>query len=185
MSIAKSPTPPAAIAPSGAAPIPISADPIVLAHRRQGRARALTSLGRRDAADADAHLQPLLEIRRPVRQAPGRELRSVSLVWQTSDALIFAQRPDGRRIKFIRVGATNRWNEDKPTPVAYILKNADGTYAHYTEDNGIEAYDGGGKPLKIANAHGIGWTYTYTEPLPDEDHAHLGPLRHARGRRAS
>ncbi len=89
-----------------------------------------------------------------------------SLVWQSSDALIFAQRPDGRRIKFIRVGATNRWNEDKPTPVAYILKNADGTYAHYTEDNGIEAYDGGGKPLKIANAHGIAWTYTYTNNYP-------------------
>jgi hypothetical protein len=39
-----------------------------------------------------------------------------SLVWQNSDALIFAQNPDGRRIKFIRVGVTNRWNEDKPSP---------------------------------------------------------------------
>jgi YD repeat-containing protein len=89
-----------------------------------------------------------------------------SLVWQSSDALIFAQRPDGRRIKFVRVGATNRWNEDKPSPVAYIVKNADSSYTHFTEANGVETYDGGGKPLKIADAHGIAWTYTYTLNYP-------------------
>jgi len=89
-----------------------------------------------------------------------------SLVWQGGDALIFAQRPDGRRIKFVRVGATNRWNEDKPSPVAYILKNADNSYTHYTEANGVEIYDGGGKPLKIADAHGIAWTYTYSFNYP-------------------
>ncbi len=89
-----------------------------------------------------------------------------SLVWQSSDALIFAQRPDGRRIKFIRVGITNRWNEDKPSPVAYILKNPDSSYTHYTEANGVETYDGGGKPLKIADAHGIAWIYTYTLNYP-------------------
>jgi RHS repeat-associated protein len=89
-----------------------------------------------------------------------------SLVWQNSDAVIFAQRPDGRRIKFARVGATNRWNENKPTPVAYIVKNADGTYTHYTEANGVETYDGGGKPLKIGNAHGIAWTYNYASDYP-------------------
>ncbi|HKE49854.1 MAG TPA: DUF6531 domain-containing protein, partial [Rhodanobacteraceae bacterium] len=72
-----------------------------------------------------------------------------SLVWQSSDALIFAQRPDGRRIKFVRVGTTTRWNEDKPSPVASIVKNADGTYTHVTEDLGTETYDGGGKPLTI------------------------------------
>ncbi|HEX5215075.1 MAG TPA: DUF6531 domain-containing protein, partial [Vicinamibacterales bacterium] len=84
-----------------------------------------------------------------------------SLVWQSSDAVIFAQRPDGRRIKFLRVGLTNRWNEDKPSPVAYIVKNGDGTYTHNTEDNAIEKYDGGGKPLQIKNPHGIGWTFSY------------------------
>ena len=89
-----------------------------------------------------------------------------SLVWQNSDALIFAQRPDGRRIKFVRVGVGNLWNEDKPSPVAYILKNGDGTYTHYTENLATETYDGGGKPLKIANAHGIAWTYTYTNDYP-------------------
>ena len=89
-----------------------------------------------------------------------------SLVWQNNDALIFAQRPDGRRIKFVRVGASNLWDEDKPSPVAYILKNADGTYTHYTESLATETYDGGGKPLTIANAHGIAWTYTYTNDYP-------------------
>ncbi len=84
-----------------------------------------------------------------------------SLVWQNNDALIFAQRPDGRRIKFVRVGTTNRWNEDKLSPVAYIVKNADGTYTHATEDIATETYDGGGKPLVIKDPHGIGWTFTY------------------------
>jgi YD repeat-containing protein len=84
-----------------------------------------------------------------------------SLVWQSSDALVYAQNPDGRRIKFLRVGLTNRWNEDKPSPVAYVLKNADYTYTHFTENNGTEKYDGGGKPLEIKNPHGMGWTFTY------------------------
>lgn len=98
-----------------------------------------------------------------------------SLVWQSNDALIFAQRPDGRRIRFLRVGVTNRWNEDKPSPVAYILKNADNSYTHYTEANGVETYDGGGKPLKIADAHGIAWIYTYTLNYPTR-------ITHASGR---
>jgi RHS repeat-associated protein len=90
-----------------------------------------------------------------------------SLVWQNNEALIFAQRPDGRRIKFTRLaGNPNRWNEDKPSPVAYIVKNADGTYTHTTEGNGSETYDGGGKPLTIRNAHGIGWTFAYTNNYP-------------------
>jgi RHS repeat-associated protein len=90
-----------------------------------------------------------------------------SLVWKPDESQIFAQRPDGRRIKFIRVaGNPNRWNEDKPSPVAYIVKNPDGTYTHTTEANGTETYDGGGRPLTIRNAHGIGWTFTYANNYP-------------------
>lgn len=88
-----------------------------------------------------------------------------SLVWSgTNDALIYAQRPDGRRIKFIRVGTTDRWNEDKPQPVAYVLKNGDGTYTLHSEDvadQPLETYDAAGRPLTVRNLQGIGWTYAY------------------------
>jgi YD repeat-containing protein len=89
-----------------------------------------------------------------------------SLVWQTipdtsGNTRIYAQRPDGRRIKFVPGGA-DRWNEDKPQPVAYIQKNADGTYTHYSENLPLETYDGGGRPLTIRNRQGIGWIFSYT-----------------------
>lgn len=90
-----------------------------------------------------------------------------SLVWQTKPnggnpiTVIFAQRPDGRRILFVPSGTTDRWNENKPQPVAYILKNADGSYTHYSEDLPLETYDGGGRPLTIKNRQGIGWTFSY------------------------
>jgi RHS repeat-associated protein len=85
-----------------------------------------------------------------------------SLVWQNNETLIFAQRPDGRRIKFIRVGMTNRWNEDKAQAIAYIIKNADSTWSLFAEDDVTEQYDGAGWPLNVKNAHGIGWTFAYT-----------------------
>lgn len=90
-----------------------------------------------------------------------------SLVWQDSDSKIFAQRPDGRRIKFIRVGTTNRWNEDKYQPVAYIEKNVDGTYTHYSELTPVERYDGTGRPLEIKNLQGTGWTFSYVNNYLD------------------
>ncbi len=85
-----------------------------------------------------------------------------SLVWQSGEAQIFAQRPDGRRIKYVRVGTTNRWNEDKAQPIAYISKNADGTWSLLAEDDVTEKYDGSGRPLEIRNSHGIGWTFSYS-----------------------
>lgn len=88
-----------------------------------------------------------------------------TLVWQIvgtdPEGVIFAQRPDGRRIKFVRVGVTNRWNENKAQAIAYIVKNADSTWSMFAEDNVTEQYDGGGRPLNVKNAHGIGWTFSY------------------------
>ena len=90
-----------------------------------------------------------------------------TVVWQTVgtdiEGVIFAQRPDGRRIKFIHAGTTNRWNEDKANPVAYIIKNAGSpaSWSMFAEDDVTEQYDGGGRALNITNSHGIGWTFTY------------------------
>jgi len=83
-----------------------------------------------------------------------------SLVWTSGDSQIYAQRPDGRRIQFNQVSGT-RWNEDKATPVAYIEKNADGTWTHHNESLGVEVYNTAGRPLSIKSIAGIGWTYHY------------------------
>ncbi|WP_407354672.1 RHS repeat-associated core domain-containing protein [Luteimonas sp. R10] len=75
--------------------------------------------------------------------------------------LVWLQRPDGRRIKFIRVAGQNRWNEDKAAPIAYIAL-AGGIYTHYTEDQLIERYDANGYVLDIKNRHGVGLTFSYS-----------------------
>ena len=77
----------------------------------------------------------------------------------------WAYRPDGRRIKFVPNG-TNRWVEAKPNWTAYITKNADGTYTHYTEDNLIETYSNLGYIREIKNRQGIRWTFTYETARP-------------------
>jgi YD repeat-containing protein len=77
-------------------------------------------------------------------------------------SLLWAQRPDGRRIKFVFNASQNRWNEDKAQPVAYAVKNADGSYVLYNEGHGIERYDAGGYITQLKNEHGVAWNFTYS-----------------------
>lgn len=77
-----------------------------------------------------------------------------------SSGVAWAQRPDGRRIKFLSVGAS-RWNEDKAQWVAYLIRNADGTYTLYNEERGIETYNADGYITQRRNEQGIVWTFTY------------------------
>ena len=83
---------------------------------------------------------------------------SITVNFDGTTTTIWAQRPDGRRIKFLPVSAT-RWNEDKAQPVAYIIKNADNTYTLHSEDRTTEIYDMHGNPSSIKNERGIGWTF--------------------------
>ncbi|HVZ21805.1 MAG TPA: hypothetical protein VG871_12115, partial [Vicinamibacterales bacterium] len=96
---------------------------------------------------------------------------------------------DGRRIKFFRDPLDgNRWNEDKGTgsdhifcdgfdapdrnpcsengaaSIAYITRSGS-TYTHATEDNDTELYDAEGRITRRTNAHGISWTFGYTNRL--------------------
>ena len=74
---------------------------------------------------------------------------------------IWAQRPDGRKIKFNYVASpTPGWYEDKPAPIAKILK-VGGNYQLYSEDHTVELYDASGFPVTIKNQQGIGWNFTY------------------------
>lgn len=108
-----------------------------------------------------------------------------SLVWQANGSdpigIIYAQRPDGRRIKFYRVGTSNRWDEDKPDPIAYITMAGQGSSTLWTlhnENDGIETYDFGGRTLTVRNAYGVGWTFTYN----DSDRHYLTRVTHDSGR---
>ncbi len=83
-----------------------------------------------------------------------------SLVPPQADQTVWAQRPDGRRIKFIWNG--QRYWEDKATPVAYIVYGTGGSFIHHTEDNGVETYDPNGYVLSVKNRQGIGWTFSYS-----------------------
>lgn len=75
---------------------------------------------------------------------------------------LWAQRVDGRKIKFNYVGGTPAtWQEDKASPIAFITRNADGSFTLHSEDHTVETYDAGGFPVKILDEQGVGWTFTY------------------------
>lgn len=89
---------------------------------------------------------------------------------------IWAQRPDGRKIKFnYSTTPTPGWYEDKPAPVAKILQTGN-TYTLYSEDRTVEVYDYYGFPSTIKNQQNIGWTFTY-----DSSH-YLTRVTHSSGR---
>lgn len=92
---------------------------------------------------------------------------------------IWAQRPDGRKIKFIyKTSPAVGWYEDKPSSIAKILKNGTG-FKLYSEDHTVETYDASGFPLTLANEQGVGWTYHW-----NASH-YLTDVTHTSGRKVS
>ncbi|MDO5505070.1 MAG: RHS repeat-associated core domain-containing protein [Pseudoxanthomonas suwonensis] len=75
-------------------------------------------------------------------------------------ANLWLQRPDGRRIKFIRK-ASGRWEEDKAQAIAYITL-AGSVYTHHSEDGRVERYNLNGFVTRVANRQGVGWDFTYS-----------------------
>ena len=74
---------------------------------------------------------------------------------------IWAQRPDGRKIKFnYATSPAPGWYEDKPAPIAKILK-VGSNYQLYSEDHTVELYDASGFPVTIKNQQGTGWNFAY------------------------
>lgn len=74
---------------------------------------------------------------------------------------IWAQRPDGRKIKFnYATSPVPGWYEDKPSPVAKILKSG-GSYILYSEDHTVETYDASGFPVTVKDQQNIGWSFQY------------------------
>lgn len=92
-----------------------------------------------------------------------------------SGTTLWAQRPDGRRLKFELDGASGHYLEAKPGPVAYVAKEADGSYTLYNEDNGVEHYNAQGYVTELRNEQGVRWSFRY-------DGTYLQEVTHSSGR---
>ncbi len=79
-----------------------------------------------------------------------------------ASTVIYAWRPDGRTIKFIRSGTSNTFLEDKPSPLARIELQANGKFHLTTEDAGFEIYSSAGYVEWVRNQTNVSWTFTYT-----------------------
>ena len=79
-----------------------------------------------------------------------------------ANTVIYAWRPDGRTIKFIRSGTSNTFLEDKPSPLARIELQANGKFHLTTEDAGLEIYSSAGYVEWVRNQTNVSWTFTYT-----------------------
>lgn len=81
-----------------------------------------------------------------------------------ANTVIYAWRPDGRTIKFIKA-PDGVFYEDKPGAIARIV-NSGSSFTLYSEDNDVEVYSSAGYVSSVANEHGIGWTYSYSGTYP-------------------
>lgn len=80
------------------------------------------------------------------------------------NTVIYAWRPDGRTIKFIR-RADGIFYEDKPGAVATIVN--DGTsFTLRSEDNSTEVYGTTGRIREVRSAFQVSWTYSYSGTYP-------------------
>jgi RHS repeat-associated protein len=79
-----------------------------------------------------------------------------------ANTLVYAWRPDGRVIKYVRNAVDGIFYEDKPSAVSRIVKQGDGSFILYGEENSVESYSSAGYVTAVRNAHNIGWTYSYT-----------------------
>ncbi len=78
-----------------------------------------------------------------------------------SNTVIYAWRPDGRTIKFMKA-ADGIFYEDKPQAVAKIVQQGDGKFILYSESFDAETYSSAGYIISVISEQGIGWTYTYS-----------------------
>ncbi len=98
-----------------------------------------------------------------------------SLAFSGGGSIAWVQYPDGRRIKFLRSSNSDRWNEDKPGPVAYLLRNSDSSYTVHNEVGGTETFNADGYVTRLQNEQGVAWDFTYANK-------YLQQVTHSSGR---
>ena len=82
-----------------------------------------------------------------------------------SNTIIYAWRPDGRTIKYIKQ-ADGIFYEDKPGPISTIVKQADGSFLLSDDMFNREHYSSAGYIADIQDDHNIGWTFSYNGTYP-------------------
>lgn len=75
---------------------------------------------------------------------------------------IFAWRPDGRTIRYDKNVTDGIFYETKPNPVSRIVKQVNGSFVLYGEENEVETYSSSGYVNSVRNGQGIGWIFSYT-----------------------
>jgi YD repeat-containing protein len=80
--------------------------------------------------------------------------------FSASTMRIYGLRPDGRSVLFLSLYPVVVYTEDKPAPIARLVREGGGVHTLYTEDNKVEVYLNG-LIQSEKDSHGIGWTYVY------------------------
>ena len=83
-----------------------------------------------------------------------------------ANTTIWAHKPDGRIIKFVKNASDGVFYEDKASPIARIVQGVDGMFTQHGEDNTIERYSSAGYVAEIKNEYGISWTFLYSGTYP-------------------
>ncbi|MDQ3268990.1 MAG: DUF6531 domain-containing protein, partial [Pseudomonadota bacterium] len=83
-----------------------------------------------------------------------------------SKTVIYAWKPSGRTIKFIKNATDGVFYEDKPGPIARIVNNGTSGFTLYNRDGNTEVYGQTGRVRELRNAHGNGWVYSYNGTYP-------------------
>ncbi|MDV3467503.1 DUF6531 domain-containing protein [Stenotrophomonas sp. C3(2023)] len=84
-----------------------------------------------------------------------------SLAFSDGEHVAWAQRPDGRRVKFLLDTASGRWYEDRAQPVAYISRHGDGSFTLFNDERGQETYSVEGYITQRRNEQGVYWNFAY------------------------
>lgn len=84
-----------------------------------------------------------------------------SLAFSDSEGTAWIQHPDGSRIKLIADQTLSRWNEEKAQPIAYLMRNGDGTFTLHNENRGLETYNADGYITRLQNEQGVAWDFAY------------------------
>lgn len=74
---------------------------------------------------------------------------------------IYAWRPDGRTIRYIKNVSDGIYYEDKAASISRIVRQIDGSFILYGEDHSVEIYNNSGYVTQVKNEHGVGWTFGY------------------------
>ena len=85
---------------------------------------------------------------------------------QSMTVNIYAWRPDGRTIKYLRSSDGVFYEDKASSPISRIVKQSNGTFILYGEDHSVEVYTANGYISQVKNEHGVGWTFTYNGTYP-------------------